>query len=264
MKWKFFVFSALIFSAFQLQQANAQQQVRLTFENLQPDTGFFLTPVFAGFHDGTFDVFNPGEAASNALELLAEDGIINNTDPDGLQQVFAAAQPTGRQSIFGNPAGPAPIPVLDPGESVSQVFSLDNNSRFLNYATMVIPTNDLFLGNPEAIEILDAAGAFLGDQSFDLTGENIWDAGTEVNDGEGAAFSNGRDSTPEAQNIALIGPDNFSNDYDGIGRVIGGNSFFDGAADTPFLRVTISAVPEPSSLALLGAFSLVGVLRRRR
>ena len=50
------------------------------------------------------------------------------------------------------------------GESVSQVFSLDADSR--SYATMVIPTNDTFFAN--ANELLDAAGNFNGTQVISL------------------------------------------------------------------------------------------------
>ena len=260
MKWKLLFLSALICSALQLQQANAQQ-VRVTFENLQPTGGgFSLTPVFAGFHDGTFDVFNEGEASSIALEMLAEDGFI--TTDGGLEEVFAAAQPSGQQSIFANPAGFTGLPVLDPTESVSQVFNLDSNSRFFNFATMVIPTNDSFFGNDEAIEIFDAAGVFTGNQTIELSAAQIWDAGTEVNDGLGAAFSAEGGTSSDEGSVVTLGPD-LSN-LDDILTAAGDNIDFAAASSSPFLRVTISAVPEPSSLALLGAFSLVGVLRRRR
>jgi len=53
------------------------QSVTVTVENLAPSNGTFITPVWFGFHDGSFDLFNVSEAASPELERLAEDGQID-------------------------------------------------------------------------------------------------------------------------------------------------------------------------------------------
>ena len=53
-------------------------EVQVTIENLAPATGNFLTPFWVGFHDGTFDLYDVGAAASAELERVAEDG---NTAP---------------------------------------------------------------------------------------------------------------------------------------------------------------------------------------
>lgn len=47
----------------------------VTIENLTPANGLYLAQFWLAFHDGNFDVFNVGEAASRGLEILAEDGI---------------------------------------------------------------------------------------------------------------------------------------------------------------------------------------------
>lgn len=246
----------LALSCFAINNATAQQQVQVSFENLQPSDGFYLTPVFAGFHDGSFDIFDAGTAASESLEALAEDGIV-----DGLLEDFAA-NGVGQSAVFTNAAGSAGAPVLDPGEVASQLFGLTTSSRFLNFATMLIPTNDSFFGNDNAIEILDAQGNFTGNRTIDLTFANIWDAGTEVNDTLGIPFSPPvGDSSDEGGTVSL-GPD-LSN-LDGIATAAGTNINFSSAASSPFLRVTITAVPEPSSLALFGVCGLVAVARRRR
>ena len=44
-------------------RANAQT-VRVEVENLQPADGFYFTPLWVGFHDGSFDMFDAGSAAS--------------------------------------------------------------------------------------------------------------------------------------------------------------------------------------------------------
>ena len=75
--------------------AHAQHEpLRIDVENFGPTGGFFLTPVWYGLHDGSFDLFNVGEAASSALEMIAEDGIIDDSDPgvtDDLFSVFEGA-----------------------------------------------------------------------------------------------------------------------------------------------------------------------------
>ena len=59
------------------------EPIRVSIENLQPQDGFFFTPVWVGLHDGSFDLFDPGMVASAALETIAEDG-----DPGPLSSLF--------------------------------------------------------------------------------------------------------------------------------------------------------------------------------
>lgn len=246
----------LALSCFAINHVNAQQQVQITFENLQPSDGFYLTPVFAGFSDGSFDIFDAGTAASGSLEAIAEDGMVG-----GLQADFTA-NGVGQQTVFANAAGFAGAPVLDPGEAASQIFGLTTNSRILNFATMVIPTNDSFIGNDNGIAILDAAGNFNGNQTIDFSFADIWDAGTEVNDLMGIPFSAPNGSSSDENGVVSQGP-NLAN-TNGLGTAAGTNINFGDASTSPFLRLTITAVPEPSSLSLFGAFGLVAAVRRRR
>ncbi|MCI0536416.1 MAG: spondin domain-containing protein, partial [Verrucomicrobiales bacterium] len=55
--------------------------------------------------------------------------------------------------------------------------------RFFTYASMVIPSNDAFIGNgnPQGRPVFDAAGNFVGG-SWIVTSDQVKDAGTEVND----------------------------------------------------------------------------------
>lgn len=48
--------------------------VKVSVENLGPAGGIFLTPVWVGFHDGSFDTYDLGSPASAGLERIAEDG----------------------------------------------------------------------------------------------------------------------------------------------------------------------------------------------
>ena len=158
-------------------QGGASEAVVLTLTNLAPDggladSGLFLTPIFNAFHDGTFDLFDVDSAASAGLESLAEDGV-NTT----LTTEFQADQPAGVVQSLAN-GGP-----IAPGVTLSSVFVLDpTDNRYYTYASMVIPSNDAFIGNgdPLAFELFDEDGNLLP-VNFAVPGSLVWDAGTEVN-----------------------------------------------------------------------------------
>src|SRR5262245_22049334 len=121
-------------------------RVRVTITNRAPDLGTFQTPVGAGFHEGTFDTFQLGTAASTEIERLAEDG---NTEP--LQALFTAQTTGTSQATLQGELGPEAGPIA-PGESVSRVFELDPfapGDSFFSYASMVIPSNDAFVANDD-------------------------------------------------------------------------------------------------------------------
>ena len=156
-----------------------------------PAGGTFLTPVWFGLHDGVgFDLFDLGSAASQGLERLAEDGTI---DPISAEFLAAAGGSGVDGAVFGLGAGvPGPI---DPGESASAIINVEDPSaaQFFTWATMVIPSNDAFLAttdDPQGEQIFDADGNFIGPVTITRTGADVLDAGTEVNNEEGAAFLN--------------------------------------------------------------------------
>jgi hypothetical protein len=149
-------------------------QIQVTITNLAPQGGTFLTPVWVGFHDGSFDIYDSGSPASAALERVAEDG-----DTGPITTAFTASGAGAAQGTLGG--GP-----IAPGQTVSFLFNLDGlaaNSRFFSYVSMVIPSNDAFIanGNPQAFPIFDAGGNFLG-ANFTVLGSMVLDAGTEDND----------------------------------------------------------------------------------
>ena len=256
MKYGFFVAIALGLIA--LAPAQAQQQVRITVENVQPDDGFYATPLWVGFHDGNFDYFDEGASASGAVEALAEGGML-----DLLIAQFEA-ESSGKNGVLANPAGFGGGPVLDPGEMSSMIFDLDAGDRFLSFGSMVIPSNDGFFGNDSgtAFEVLDAAGNFNFSGPIELTLAQLWDGGTELNNGLGAAFSaTGGTATDTTDPIALHGGlDNF----DGTNTADGTTINFANASASPVLRISISAVPEPGSMIALVALGGIVIARRRR
>ncbi|MDJ0714641.1 MAG: spondin domain-containing protein [Prochloraceae cyanobacterium] len=154
-------------------------EVTVNVESLTPNNGTLLTPVWVGFHDGSFDTYDRGRPASPGLESIAEDG-----DVSGISREFLSS---GAGLVDGTIAGPVGADgPIDPGETASFTFTVDRSlasSRYLNYASMVLPSNDAFIanGDPTAIEIIDENGNFLG-ANFVVSGSEVLDAGTEVND----------------------------------------------------------------------------------
>ncbi|NNC43678.1 MAG: DUF4331 family protein [Acidimicrobiia bacterium] len=150
--------------------------VTVKIENLAPMSGNFLTPVWVGFHDGSFDLYNLGEAASAELERLAEDG---NTGP--LSDAFQSAGAGSTDATLPGPNGP-----IAPNDVLMHTFTLDAADpadRYLSMASMVIPSNDAFVanGDPVAHPIFDESGAVVAVDFF-VVGADVRDAGTEVND----------------------------------------------------------------------------------
>jgi len=188
------------------------RDVRIIVTNTAPAVGTFQTPLWIGFHDGGFDTHDLGMPAtlyfpvSHALERLAEDG---NADP--LIDEFTTLGFGTIQGILSGLLGPEDGPIA-PGETVSAIFRVDPDaasSRFLSYATMIIPSNDAFVanGDPLAHPAFDVGGTFVG-ANFVVPGSTALDAGTEVNDeipANTAFFGQTVPDTgmPEGGNVAL-------------------------------------------------------------
>lgn len=157
-------------------------RVLVTIENLAPVAGTFQTPVWVGFHEGQFDTYDGNTPASSnpragsiAMESICEDG---NTGP--IAADFADLS-DGVDATIPGPNGP-----IAPGDIASQSFILDGSDpslAYFSYASMILPSNDFCIsnGNPRAHLIFDGAGNFVA-ESFFVSGSEVLDAGTEVND----------------------------------------------------------------------------------
>ncbi|MDY7003372.1 MAG: spondin domain-containing protein [Cyanobacteriota bacterium] len=148
----------------------------------EAESSILLSPMWVGFQDGGFDLFNPDEAATPGLERLAEDGIIEPTD-QFTTTISTEFDNSGVQGIVQRPSGP-----FFQGNIGVEEFTVDESQdRYFSYASMIVPSNDAFIGNgnPVAFEIFDDSGDFLG-ADFVVTGDRVWDAGTEENDEEPA------------------------------------------------------------------------------
>lgn len=249
--------------------AGAAQATRLsiTVENLAPQEGFFFTPVYGAFHDGGFDLFDVGALASPEFERLAEDG-----DFSFVRDARLAAFPNSQGfAVFGS-AGP-----IAPGETVTLDVNINGASnRFLTLASMLIPSQDAFIGIDTSVELFDANGDFLGVFSRTFQPGDIYDAGTEDNtDNTQVAFLNqtGPDQgASEMNNIGLHpGLSDFILDSTSIGPTGVEFPFDRVAADFtqagfgPVARVTIAKVSEPEGLLLMGVgiLGLLGTTARR-
>ena len=254
---RFLLLTALAWGVCQFADAAALQ---ITVTNHQTSGGFYFTPVAVAFHDGGYDLFDPGTAASAELEALAEGGA---TDP-----LVAALGNNGdgtarNATVVTAPDGFAGAPVFDPGDSATQIFDVANTAtnRYLTFGSMVIPSNDAFFGNgdPFAHEVFATDGSFAGPVEIRVFGSSIYDAGTEVDDGLGAAFSaNGGDATDEGGVVELdSGLAIFVGTDTAAGTTL--TSGVDGAELLATISVAdANAVPEPTTMAIWGAFALIG------
>ncbi|WP_414552018.1 spondin domain-containing protein [Anabaena sp. CCY 0017] len=235
--------------------------LKVTVENLAPANGLVVTPLWVGFHDGSFNIFNLDEPASISLERLAEDG----TTAPIANTFLSSGSGLVEGTILGPGISPNSPPVIPPGTTTTRTFKVDGSlatSRYFSYATMIVPSNDAFIANenPLAFQIFDNLGKFIG-ADFIVSGNRIWDAGTEVND-----------EIPI--NTALLGQTqpNTGVTENGVvrqhpGFIPGGNiltAFPNADFTTPdyqVVRIRVEKVPEPAStigLLLVGSLLWVG------
>jgi hypothetical protein len=136
--------------------SGARWQVEITNVTL----GQTFTPILAATHYGSVDMFEPGEAATQALADLAEAG-----DIAPLTGVLEAAG-HAVSDIETNGA------LLGPGESVTLTLE-GRPGQYLSLAGMLIPTNDTFVG---------VDSTFLPLRGGKTIHALAYDAGTEAND----------------------------------------------------------------------------------
>ena len=164
---------------------------------------------------GVNPIFTEGMAESgNGLEALAEDG-----DPSGLASSFSTITKVTQSGIFNTPDGAGSPGPIGPGGSYSFSFK-GSTGDYLNLATMLIETNDLFLAfDQEGIALFNNGIPINGDITAQIA---LWDAGTEVNEYPGAGqyqpIRGGGDSGPaEGGNVIEVN-DGFS--YPAVNNLI--------------------------------------------
>lgn len=267
MKTRFAAFAAAAIGAPMV----AASTIDITIENTQGAGGLSFTPFWVGLHNGGFDSYDGGASAAGfgGLEELAE---LGQTAP--ISAAFSASAAGLAGGVDTTLANSNAAPVFSPGET--QTFTLDavdaTINRYFSYASMIVPTNDLFVanGNPFAHEIFDAAGNFNGPVTISIFGRDVNDAGTEVNDADnGAAFLDGIDGQLGTAEIGAVVTNYFDIDTTGdyLDTLIGRTTVDGGLVSSRFsagdliARITIVPAPGTGTLAGLG---LLAVARRRR
>ncbi|MFO0956048.1 MAG: spondin domain-containing protein [Isosphaeraceae bacterium] len=253
-------------------RAASADQIRITVTNEQPGGGFAIAPVWIGLHNGSYTSFSAGDNLDGRpLQTVAELG--------STAAITAAFAPFGPQTTVGG------APHL-PGTSATSILDVASPSttRFLNYAAMVVPSNDFFFGNDAAHtltlfnasgQLIDANGQLTASRTIQIFGSGIWDAGTEVNNiAFGAAFiagDNAADHVAEGGTVQSVfgGPaDNsaYLNSISGRLTPAGYNISHLISPGDLIATIRISAVPEPSSIVLcgLGLLAPIGLALRAR
>jgi hypothetical protein len=233
------------------------QPVLLTvqIENRAASNSVSFAPLHLGLHSGSYDAFNLGQVAGAAIISVAEGGSGSAWLP-----AFASADPT---AVVGTIGGP-----LFPGQMRSMAWAVDPlQNPYFTYASMVIPSNDFFIGNdnPQGIRLFDAGGQ-LQTTSITVRARNIWDAGSEIFDPAASAFV-GDNDLRQAQNSVVSF--NFAELAGFNGFTTGANYVFTSGlvADSEVYRISfsVSPVPEPQALSLmLAGLMTLGWLAHRR
>ena len=182
-----------------------------------------LSPPVAMLHGKNFRLWEIGESASEAMEVMAEGG-----DGSGLLKLRR-----------NNPQYHAESPLL-PGSSIEfTLFTLRNNIKFLSVAGMLVNTNDGFSGlNAIELETLQP-----GHKRVYYT--RVYDAGTEFNselagsipgpaDG-GEGFNAARD---DVTGVVTLHSGVVSADDQFAGSTLSGAEKF----DSPALRIVVTAL----------------------
>jgi hypothetical protein len=278
--------------------------LQISVESLAPPNGNFLTPTWFAFHDGSFDLYDLGSLSSPALEYFADGGVTGldtrvpgwtqavqiatgNPDFNGTYPSFindALISTAFARSSAGRNGGVQDIVFTDdfslvlpgnfrPGQTATRTITLDDNNipnqRYFTYADKLIPNNDAFIGNDDPIEIFDSQGNFIG-ADFIVTGDQVLDAGVEVNDELLSSFI-GLGVGPREHGVVRIHPGIkpvgaggvLDIDFHGPGFFANGNFK---APGYPVARITVTQVPEsvPEPATITGLLALGGLFVLRR
>lgn len=263
--------------------------IDITFSNTN-GFGFLVTPVYTGIHDGTFDAFDEGSAASEGVAQTAELPVPPNLDGRG--NLIAGERRADQDGDGVNSQGAFIAnggPIAD-GESVTITVDVTDPTvnQYATFLAMVVPSNDTFFGNDtaDAYQIFDNNGDVI-ESTFVITASSIYDAGSEVNEFATSTQANILGSTEENGVITRLLEIDSDTNNDGIFEENGFNDLaalfslpgfdqndaFGIRASTEFFRISVTAtpsaapVPLPAGLPLLafglGAFGFAKRAKRK-
>ena len=257
-----------LFATFAATAATATP-LTITITNTQGEGGLAIAPFYTAFHNASFDAFEEGEAASAGLEQLAEVG-----SPGLIASERLDAFPDSQGRTNGAP--------LAAGQTATINIDVDGaENQYFTFLSMILPSNDVFVGNDDALRVFDTNGLFLGPKTLNITGLDAYDAGTELTDpttAPGVAVGTPPAGADEngviTQNVDLsafiglpgiAGPGGLS---DANNPGLFDSILFGGDGNVNLLTVTITQtapVPLPaSSMMLLSGLGFAGFAMRRR
>jgi hypothetical protein len=197
-----------------------------TGSTLQTMDGGVAVPLSPGawvVHSEPGVLFTPGEAASDGLEGVAEDG-----SPGTLASELSGTDMSMSSGVFNTPAGASSPGPIGPGDAYEFEVSASSGAR-LSFATMFIQSNDLFYApGPEGIALFADGGPVSGSVTDQLA---LWDAGTEANEAPGE----GPNQAPRQS-----GPDTGQEEMASVRRISEVDDGFDYPAVADVIEVTVS------------------------
>lgn len=149
---------------------------------VQVKAGVTSEAIYVALHDGSFDLYEPGELASSALRDFANEGVVDRIVAQLAEQ--DAAGRIERLTPYGRSEGSFLSSNAYIGSiSQSNPFVISSAHRFLSYFAKISPSDDAFVANdnPQRYEIFDEDGNFLGPFVIDVYGDDVLDAGTREN-----------------------------------------------------------------------------------
>lgn len=139
-------------------QASGEKTFHVTITNLTHAIVF--TPILVASHRRAISIFDPGSAAGDDLAAIAEAGDVG--------PLTTTLNHDDRVVDVQNSGAP-----LGPGESVTVIVSAAQGAKWISIASMMLPTNDGFIGLQNARVPRRGAATYLSPG---------YDAGTETND----------------------------------------------------------------------------------
>lgn len=142
-----------------------------------------LSPGAVAVHSDEVSLFSTGEAASDGIEAIAEDGRPNgalDSDPNepAGNLVASLTGTDGIQSVKAFGSGP-----ITPGNSVTFSVETEEGDQ-LSFATMYVQSNDYFYA-ADGLSLFDDGTPISGDVTTQVT---LYDAGTEVDQEAGVGL----------------------------------------------------------------------------
>ncbi|MEZ6189056.1 MAG: spondin domain-containing protein [Planctomycetota bacterium] len=164
-----------------VQDVDGRGTFEVTIHNTSDQTAYpgRLSRAVFGMDDGNGRFFRSGRPASRALADLAEEG--------GTDDYAAELRRAGVTSVGVAPSG------IAAGGTVSFRVTATRTQRFLNLATMVVPSNDAFLAlGEQGVALVTEGGRIRTPDAIQRDLDRmagIWDAGSEANEAGGAGVT---------------------------------------------------------------------------